>query len=400
MFSRRYHLFTLLGFRVWVDATWLLLAALIVWSLAAQVFPFQFRGLGWPVYLAMGLVGAAGFFLSIVLHELSHSLVARRFGIPMRGITLFIFGGVAEMHDEPRSPAAEFLMAVVGPLTSLVLGAALLLVSALAPGSPWLGIAGYLGVINLLLAVFNLLPAFPLDGGRLLRSALWRLRGDFRWATRISASIGQGFGVLLMAAGAVWFVFGHLVTGVWWFVLGLFLQNAAQSAYRQVLVRRALEGETVRRFLQPDPVAVPRATTIDRLVDDFVYRYGHKTFPVTEGERLVGCVGTRQIKDLPRGEWISTTVGAVMVPCSDDNAVSPDLDVMQALELMNRTQEQRLMVVEGDRLVGAVTAQDLLRFFSLKMDLEPEGVAAAAGLEADERRRSGPWPGRGSWQPR
>src|SRR6185312_4915911 len=202
MFGKSINLFRLFGFQVQADLSWLILAFLITWSLATGYFPDQYLQLSMTQYWGMGVLGAIGLFGSLIFHELSHSLVARRFGIPMKGITLFIFGGVAHMEDEPPNPKSEFFMAIVGPLSSLVLAA--LLYGAMQGGravgwpEPASGIVGYLSFINVLLAMFNMVPAFPLDGGRVFRSALWAWTGDIRWATRLAARFGSGFGIVLI----------------------------------------------------------------------------------------------------------------------------------------------------------------------------------------------------------
>ena len=251
MFGKRITLFKLFGFSVHVDLSWLVIAALITWSLAQGLFPSEYEGLPAAAYWIMGAAGAVGLFFSIVFHELFHSLAARRFGIPMTGITLFIFGGVAEMDDEPPNPKAEFFMAIAGPLSSIVLGVMFYALFIIAELQEWpliaAGVLGYLGVINWILAAFNLLPAFPLDGGRVLRSALWQWKNNLRWATRISSQIGSGFGIGIIILGLVSLARGNVVGGIWWFLIGMFLRNASQSSYQQVVVRKALQGEKVLR---------------------------------------------------------------------------------------------------------------------------------------------------------
>ncbi len=373
MFGKSIKLFTLMGFEVKIDLSWVVLAALITWSLAAGVFPHYIKGLGEATYWWMGAVGTVGLFVSIVLHELSHSVVARRFGLAMRGITLFIFGGVAEMEEEPPSAKAELLMAVAGPAASIVIGGVCLAVARLGDSMAWpieaIGVVGYLGYINLLLAAFNLIPAFPLDGGRVFRSILWWIKGNLRWATRIASVVGSAFAFLLIFLGIVNFIQGALISGIWWFVLGLFLNNASQVSYRQVVTRRALEGEPVRRFMRADPVTVPPSISVERLVEDYIYTHHYKMLPVIDGDRLLGCVTTRQVKDVPREEWGRRAVQELVQPCSQDNTVSPDTDATKALGMMSRTGSSRLMVVENGRLVGVIGLKDLLRFISLKVDL-------------------------------
>jgi len=374
MFGKKIHLFTIFGFDVGIDITWLFLAVLVTWSLAAGLFPVWFKDYTTATYWWMGVAGALGLFLSIVFHEFWHSIVARYYGLPMRGITLFIFGGVAEMEDEPQNAKTELLMAVAGPLSSVVLGCIFLLVywgvSAAAWSEPVGGVLLYLGWLNIVLAVFNMLPAFPLDGGRVLRSILWFAKGNLRWATRIAAGIGSGFGMLLIVLGLLSFITGGFITGVWYFLIGMFIRGAANMSYRQVLVRNALGGETVARFMQQNPVTVPPSVSIRELVDDYFYKYHYKMFPVADDGTLTGCITTSEVKNIPREQWDTLRVQDVLVPCSTETTISPDTDAMKALSVMNRTGRSRLMVVEGDHLIGVITLKDMLKFLNLKIDLE------------------------------
>ncbi|HXX34892.1 MAG TPA: site-2 protease family protein [Thermodesulfobacteriota bacterium] len=375
MFGKRIKLFTLFGFEVRIDLSWVIIAVLVVWSLAVGFFPFHYKNLSSETYWLMGVAGAVGLFLSIIFHEIFHSLVARRFGIPMKGITLFVFGGVSEMGEEPPSAKVEFLMAIVGPLSSIAIAFACYGTYLLGLHSGWPesvdGVVHYLWVINGLLAAFNLLPAFPLDGGRALRAILWGLRKNLRWATRVSSSVGFGFGILFILLGVFQFLTGNVVGGIWLFLIGMFLQNAARMSYQQLVIRKALEGEPVSRFMKTDPVAVSPSTSIQQLVEDYVYKYHFQMFPITEGsEKLVGCITTKELKEIPREEWGHKTVGEVATKCSAENTIEPQADATQALSLMARTGSGRLIVVEGNRLVGVITLKDMLKFLSLKMELE------------------------------
>lgn len=374
MIGRRITLFHVLGFAVRIDLSWIFIAILVTWSLGV-LFGGEYPTLDAATRWTMALAGMLGLFVSVVLHELSHSLVARRHGMHMRGITLFVFGGVAEMSEEPPNARAEFWMAVVGPLASLALSAAFLLVSRFAAaaslGIPVTGVAKYLAFINLVLAVFNLIPGFPLDGGRILRAALWGWKHDLRWATRQASRVGGLFGLLLMGLGVFSALRGSVLGGVWYLLLGMFLRNAAQSSYSQLLVRRALEGEAVRRFMNANPVTVPPETPIDRFVDEYVYRHMFKMFPVVDaGGRLWGCITTRHVRDTERASWPHRRVADLLEPCSPQNTVTPGTDAMLALALMHRARVSRLLVVEGGRLAGVVALKDLLGFLSLKADLE------------------------------
>ena len=374
MFGRQIHLFRLFGFSVGIDLSWLIIAVLITWSLAKGLFPEFLKGLPATTYWAMGVVGALGLFASIVVHEFAHSLVARRYGLRIRGITLFIFGGVAQMEDEPPTPMAEFMTAVAGPIASVLIAGfclVLALFGALAGlPEPVVGVLVYLGVINGILVAFNLVPAFPLDGGRVLRSILWHLRGNLRWATRITTMFGSAFGFLLIGLGILSFIGGDTWGGIWWFLMGLFLRGAAQSSYQQLLVRRALEGEPLARFVQPDVRTVPPSITLQELVNDYVYRYHFKMFPVVDEDRLVGCITTRAVKEVPHDLWARHTVADVAEPCSEENTIDLGADAIDALGKMHRNGASRLIVVDQGRLRGVISLKDLLRLISLKLELE------------------------------
>jgi len=373
MFGNRITLFRLLGFEVRIDASWVILALLVTWSLAKGIFPGSYKGVSESAYWAMGALGALGLFFSIIFHELCHSLVATRYGIPVKGITLFIFGGVAEMDDEPPSARAEFFMAIAGPLSSFFLGLAFHGISYAGRQLGWPGtipaVTSYLGFINLLLASFNLIPAFPLDGGRVLRSLLWGWKGNLRWATRISSGFGSAFGVVLMLLGIFSIFRGNFIGGLWWLMIGFFLRNAAQMSYSQLLARKVLEGEKVCRFMVTEPVTVSRTLTLDEFVNDYVYRYHYKLFPVVSYGRLAGCITVRQAAEIPRENWKEHTVGEIAAPCTPDITIGPDEDAVRALAIMSRTGNSRLLVVEGERLLGILTLKDMLQFLSLKLEL-------------------------------
>jgi Zn-dependent protease len=374
MFGKRIKLFNLLGFEVSIDLSWIIIAALVTWSLAAGLFPYLYQDLSRQTYWLMGAAGAVGLFLSIIFHEYCHSLVARKFGMTMKGITLFIFGGVAEMGDEPPTARAEFWMAVAGPVSSLFLGGAFYLLYLGGVSSGWSipvrGVARYLAWINGLLAAFNLVPAFPLDGGRILRSILWGAKNNLRWATRISSAIGSGFGIILIIMGVLEVLRGNFIGGMWWFLIGMFLKGAAQMSYQQLVVRKALEGEHVSRFMNDHPVTVPDSISVEELVEKYIYKHHYKMFPVMAGDKLVGCITTREVKEVPREDWGKETIGRLALKCSPENTIEPEADATQALSRMNQTGISRLMVVDKGLLVGIVTLKDLLSFLSLKVELE------------------------------
>ena len=385
MFGKRFKILQLAGFSVFVDASWFLILLLVVWSLAVGWFPQALPDQAPATYWWMAVVGALIFFASIVTHELAHSLVARRYGIPIRSITLFVLGGVAEMGEEPPDPKSEFLMAGAGPLTSLLLAAvayalAFAFTSTAWQGGPaWSAIFGYLAVVNLIVAIFNLIPAFPLDGGRMLRAMLWRWKGQLRWATRVTSQIGASFGTLLIVAAVVALFLGWFISAMWWFLIGMFLRSAARGSYQQLMLRESLQGMPVHRFMQPEVVTVPPDLTLRQLVDDYVYRYYFKMFPIVDGGRLVGCITTNDVKRVPSSEWERTSVADATHCDPAVYSIHSDVDAVQALARMNRHGISRLMVVEDSgRLRGVLALKDLLRFLALRIELEEEGQSAVA----------------------
>jgi Zn-dependent protease len=375
MFGRSAKLFTLFGFEIRVDASWLILAGLVTWSLAAGLFPYVYIGLPVSTYWWMGLAGAAGLFVSIVLHETSHSVVARHYDLPMKGITLFVFGGIAEMGGEPANPKTEFLMAIAGPIASVAIGVICGAVKMAGQNSwpvPVVGVVAYLGWINIILAAFNMIPAFPLDGGRVLRSIIWYFSGNIARATRIASGIGTGLATLLMAYAIFTFLMGNIIAGIWYFVIAMFLRHAAMASYQQIVLQRALKGEPISRIMNPDPVAVPRATSIREFVENYFYRYRFNSFPVVnEREELTGCVNPMKVKQVPPDEWASHTIAEVAEPCSPENTIPPDADALDAFSKMQTTHSSRLMVTDnGHHLLAVLSLKDLLRFLAAKMDME------------------------------
>jgi Zn-dependent protease len=387
MFGKAITLGKVAGFAIRVDLSWLIILALIIWSLGWGVFPQEVPHQAWVAYVAMAVAAALAFFASIVVHELSHSLMARRFGLPMKGITLFIFGGMAEMSDEPPNAKAEFWIAVVGPLTSLAIAGASY-AAALAgrwAGAPAaiLAVLNWTGYMNVLLAVFNLIPGFPLDGGRVLRAILWYFQHSLRKATAIASQIGGAFGLALTGLGVltIFLTPGGLLAGVWWVLIGIFLRSAARREYQGMLFRDVFHGEPVRRFMNSNPVAVDPSVSLKDLVENYIYKYHYKMFPVAHDGRVDGCVGIGDVQGLPPEEWPRHTVGEVAARCSESNSISPSADVMTALDQMNRTGTSRLIVAEDGRLAGIVSLKDLLRFLSLKLQLGDQKAAEEAGSQ-------------------
>jgi Zn-dependent protease/CBS domain-containing protein len=373
MLGRSLTLFEIFGIKVKVNLGWALIAAFIAWSLAQGVFPQLYEGLQPSAYRWMAVAAIFGLAASIVIHELAHSLVARAFGIPLEGITLFALGGVAEIEEEPPSPTAEFLMAIAGPATSVLLAVLLGVLDSAAGGPearPALsGVLNYLGLLNLVLAVFNMIPAFPLDGGRALRAIVWAVKKDYRAATRFAARLGSGFGVALMLAGVLLALAGNFGAGLWWILIGLFLRGAAEGADFQEEASAQLKGRSVRAVMTADPDVVSPDLTIARFVEDHVYPLHHDLFPVVRDGRPVGVIGLREIKSVPRSAWDSVTVGQAAKPLSDDVVIDASADAFAALERMQRGRQSRLLVVDQGRLAGMLSLKDLLELIAVRLQL-------------------------------
>ncbi|TVQ52218.1 MAG: site-2 protease family protein [Phycisphaerales bacterium] len=375
MFTRRFEIFRMFGFPIRIDLSWFIIAILITWSLATFTFPQWHEGLETGTYWTMGVLGALGLFLSVLLHEFGHALVAQRYGMRMGGITLFIFGGVAEMQDESPSAKVEFWVAIAGPIVSVAIAVVCWLGGMIGERTfdhvPTVAVLNYLALINSILVVFNMIPAFPLDGGRVFRAVLWARSGSLRKSTKIASELGSAFGLGLIVLGALMILLNP-IGGIFLVFLGFFLRHAASMSYQQVVVRRALEGEIVRRFMQSDPVTVSPDLTLDRLVEEYIYRHHFKMYPVVDDSgQVVGCITTREVREVPTEQWPQTRVGDIAGKCNEENTVHPGDDAMNALSLLNQTGASRVLVMEGDKLVGVLSLKDLMHFLSLKVELEP-----------------------------
>jgi Zn-dependent protease len=355
------------GVRFGVNWSWLVVFALIVWTWATGVFPDTNPGYADRVYAAMAVVAAFLFFGSLLAHELGHALQARREGMEIEGITLWLFGGVAKFKGLFPSAGAEFRIAVAGPLVSLVLGGLFVLIAWLGSlPEPADAVSAWLGYINLSLLVFNLLPALPLDGGRIFRSALWALRGDFGWATRVASAVGRGFGYLLIAGGIALFIFQGTFSGAWLAFIGWFLLQAASAEDRWLLARRALRGLHVRDLVVRDPVTARPDLTIGEFIHDIDGKTRHTTYPVTENGHAVGLLPLRRVAEVPRSDWEQRTVRDCMLPADEITVVSEDKALIDAAVELSASDIQRALVVDGDRFVGILSATDVARALEIR----------------------------------
>jgi Zn-dependent protease/CBS domain-containing protein len=361
-----FRLGSILGFEIRIDYSWFIIFSLILWSFGFVVFPVNYPGLPQGTYLLMAGVGTILFFVSLVAHELSHSLVARRKGIPVSGITLFIFGGMAHATMEFEKPGDEFVVAGVGPLSSVAIGGLFYLVAGLGEqmgaGVAVTGVAAYLAVINVVLAVFNLLPGFPLDGGRLFRAAVWKYTGSLRKATRWATTGGKIVGYLLIAFGLLSLFAGNLIGGLWLAFIGWFMRSAAEASYVQLLLRRSLEGVRAADAMTPDPYTVSGDLSLDAFVDEHVFRGRHNAYPVLEEGLPVGIITLELVKRVPREDWGQKTVREIMAPAEEQVVVRPEERMDRVLDRLSDSSTRRLLVTRNGTLLGIITRSDLARW--------------------------------------
>ncbi len=392
MFRNAVEVFRIWGFKIRIDGSWLLIAALIVWSLSASYFPSEVPGRTSTEYLVLGTAAMLLFFATLIAHELAHSLVARTFNIKVGNITLFMFGGVAELESEPVSPKSEFWIAIAGPAMSLALSAGFILASSLLRGieaSPMLiALTDYLGFINLVIAIFNLVPAFPLDGGRVLRAALWKLKGNLIGATRISSAFGTAFGFLLIVIGALSLMSVNVAAGLWQILIGFFVVMASRASLQQLLMNEMLKGETLASAMTVDPVTADINESIFSIVHDKILRHHHTFIPVLEDKELLGHVDVELISGLDHDNWTQIRAGDVFVPMDETRMVPLDEPLENVLRRMLGKNQRKLMVTSGGALVGIVTLADLMRYMELREQLVLQYPASQGTLGRGRRQPS------------
>lgn len=384
----------LFGIQIMLDWSLIVIFMLVTFSLGAGAFPAWHPDWSPALIWGVALAAAALFFVSILLHELSHALVAKAFGIPVNRITLFLFGGIANIEHDPDSPKKEALMAVVGPATSIGLGIGFSVLGALLLGArlgtdvdpatavramgPVTTLLFWLGPVNVLLGLFNMLPGFPLDGGRVLRAALWAATHDLRKATRWASRVGQGFGLFLITIGiAMAFGFalpvlgGGLINGLWLAFIGWFLNGAAAASYRQLVIREALEDVPLARLMRRTlPPAVPASASIAELVEGWVMQHDEPMFPVVDGERIVGFARVADVRRVPRSEWGSRGVSEITTDLSKLPVAQASGDAFQAMKTLGQGDAEAILVVDQDRIAGIVRTQDIARWLSLEAQEE------------------------------
>jgi Zn-dependent protease/predicted transcriptional regulator len=368
-------LFSVLGIRIVADYSWFLIVALIAVTLTIGWFPSALPGRSTVQYVFLALITSFFFFASVLLHELSHSVVATLSGIPVKRITLFLFGGVAEISREPSDPRTELRVALAGPVASAILAAVFWAVVRLMgphPARPGLQTAlVYLALANTVLLVFNLIPGLPLDGGRVLRAVLWRATRNLRRATQVASLAGKALAALLIVAGLVLTLSGgeRILPGLWAIFIALFLRQAADTSYRQLVMREALAGVRIATIMTRDVVTAPPGISLAELIDTYLLRHHFTCYPVIEDGRPIGIITIKAVKHVPRGMWGTTSVAQAMIPLKEETSLSPDDDIPTAIQKMAATGLGRLPVIDEGRLVGIVSRRDIMNYLEIRSDL-------------------------------
>jgi Zn-dependent protease/CBS domain-containing protein len=364
MFGTAWRVGRIAGVEVRVDSSWVVIALIVTYSMYLR-FSSIYGDLSTVGAVGLAILTAVLFFGSVLTHELAHALVSQARGIRVQDITLFLFGGATRARVESRGPGDEFLIALVGPLTSGLLAGLFGVVDVLGRGAlprPLVGAFGYLAWVNLLLAGFNLVPGFPLDGGRLLRSAIWKATGSFGRATRIASLAGQAVGWLLVAGGVAYLLAGNLAGGIWFAFIGWFLVQAARASYEELQLRHLLRGVEARDVMAHNLLRIPPDLTLQDAVDDYFMRYDHGAFPVDEQGRTIGLLTLRGVRRVPRDHWPTGRVRDFMVPLGDEVVVAPGARMDQVMGKLEDGGAGRMLVVEDGEVVGIITSSDLTRW--------------------------------------
>lgn len=359
------------GISIRIDYSWFIIFAMLLWSLSTHYFPEMYRWRTLSTYWIMGFITAIAFFMSILAHELAHSLVSKAKGVSVESITLFIFGGVAQVTDEPRKPSNEFWMALSGPLTSLALagifGAFYLSLRYVA--TPVRAMFAWLTGINMSVAIFNLIPGFPLDGGRLLRAIVWKITGDLRKSTRVASIVGRVVAYLFVFWGLWRLFYGDWIGGVWIAFIGWFLDRAATSSYRQLALKELMQAIKVKDVMIRECRSLPKELTIRELVDGYIFHTSFQCFPVVDNNVVLGIITIQEIKQIPREQWSFVTVEDAMIPLEKMKSVKPDDDLFTVLQKMNSDNVSQLPVVENDQLIGLISRDSLINAINIKSEL-------------------------------
>ena len=361
----------LFGISIKLHFSWFFIFALITWALSTSYFPDVFPDWSPATSVITSIATSLLFFASVMLHELMHSVVAKASGIPVESITLFIFGGISRITREPGEPKVELRIALAGPLTSLLLGGIFWAIFFTVPANleHIIAISFWLGWINILLGVFNLLPGFPLDGGRVLRAILWWRSGNLRRATRWASNAGRGLSFLFIFGGILLIFSGFWFNGLWLAFIGWFLGNAAAGSYRQLTLQQTLQGHAVSEAMTRDCLTVPPDLTLVRLVNEHILPFGNQCFVVTTDSHIQGLITLKIIKAVPREMWATKKVAEVMMPFEELKQIRPDEDLASVFKILTEEEINQLPVVEGGRVIGMISRENLLAFINIRNKL-------------------------------
>lgn len=355
---------TVMGIPLRVHFSWFIVFGLITWSLSTRYFPKAAPDLPVAAYWIKGTLASLLLFASVSFHELSHSYIARKYHVSITSITLFIFGGVAQMKGEPPHPKAEFRIAIAGPISSFLLSGIFFLMAIYFTGG-LVALFSYLARINFILGAFNLIPGFPMDGGRILRAALWSRTKDFFYATQKASVFGQRIALFFLFFG-LFLIFSGSSGGLWMLLIGWFLYMAAQSSQQQANLHEALSTIKVKNVMAVNLVTVAPSLPIDEAVDKYFLRYGYGGFPVVDEEKFLGIITLKEIKDVPRTDWKKVKISDILIPHNKKWEVTPDSDAMRALELMIKEDKGRIIVMENGMLTGLITRNGIARYLQIK----------------------------------
>jgi len=360
------------GIQIGLDYSWFVIFALLTWMLAGSYYPDEFKNWSSWLYWLTGAVTTIMLFVSVLLHELGHSVIALRYKVPVRSITLFLFGGVAQLGTEPPNAVAELLIAIGGPLVSLALAVLFYAVQSVVSGvEPLLGLTKYLAYINMALVVFNLIPGYPLDGGRVFRAIVWATTGSMSRSTVIAANVGRFCALLLIFMGTFQMLSGNLGGGLWIALIGLFLDNAASAQIQQVTLQGLLTGHRVTQAMSTRYAIVPENLTVQQLVDEQILGSGQRCFLVNRGDKTLGLITLHRVKEVPRQKWPTTPAAEVMLPFEQLKCVDPDTELWSALQSMDRNGVNQMPVVRAQQVVGMLSRDDAITFLRTLQELEP-----------------------------
>ncbi|OLB39815.1 MAG: CBS domain-containing protein [Chloroflexi bacterium] len=366
-----FRIFRIAGIDINIHISWLIILVFLTFSLATGWFPITYPGSSTATYYLLGFIASILLFVSVLLHELAHSFVARSRGLQVKSIVLFIFGGVSNIEQEPQTPGIEFSMAFVGPLVSLLIGVVCYGLWLLVRGTHSLivPILSYLALMNIILGIFNLIPGFPLDGGRVLRSIIWKATGNFQTATNITTFVGQAFAYLIILWGILLFFAGNAFNGLIIIFTGWFLLTSAQSARSQSMLDTAFRGVTVNQIMDTNVLTVPANISLQKLVDEYFLPRGLRSAFVMQGDQLAGLITLSDIRHVPRDQWPQTPVGYAMIPLERLHTITPQQNVKDVLPLMTGQDVNQLAVVQDGRLVGVLTREGILRSLEIRRNL-------------------------------